>query len=524
MPVVNVYSTSVTSENISRFELLAWVNDCLQSNLTKIEEMSTGAAYCQLTDFLFPNRVPLKKVKWNSRQEVDWMNNWRVLQHAWKQIGIDKPVPVQNLMKAKFQDNLEFLQWFKKFFDANYDGHEYDPTAARNSEEFPAALPGGAMKKMPSAVTTAAAAITRRQAPTINPSQRQVPNAPQKRVPQGLPPIATGQPRMSLGANTNNSPATRRLQSATSNNATARPLLSPSQTNGNRNTTNANVAELNRWKQKAQTLEKELAEVIETAAVYERERNFYFDKLRTIELLCGGCPPNGQVPVQELNKILWESPNAAQERSVDSPQPQGDSIPPPLDSPDARQLHEMMLNHEQGNSNNALNTAHLEDSFLLNNTGDTCGEKSSANQTTENNHHGPPKLDATYDLDKSSAAHQNFTAENVPTETMDAKKEEQIKEPQNIGVDTIVKLEMEEEPNRDIKSASSDERNTTYPVESAFKDLPERKEQQQQGTAHNLTSDKQPEEIKDEWFMEEGQQPEVKQVLDLSDGCTRPHE
>jgi hypothetical protein len=34
---------------------------------------------------------------------------------------------------------------------------------------------------------------------------------------------------------------------------------------------------------------------------------------------------------------------------------------------------------------------------------------------------------------------------------MDAKKEEQIKEPQNIGVDTIVKLEMEEEPNRDIK-------------------------------------------------------------------------
>ena len=62
MPVVNVYSTSVTSENISRFELLAWVNDCLQSNLTKIEEMSTGAAYCQLTDFLFPNRVPLKKV------------------------------------------------------------------------------------------------------------------------------------------------------------------------------------------------------------------------------------------------------------------------------------------------------------------------------------------------------------------------------------------------------------------------------------------------------------------------------
>lgn len=37
-------------------------------------------------------------------------------------------------MKGKFQDNFEFLQWFKKFFDANYDGHAYDPLAARNGE------------------------------------------------------------------------------------------------------------------------------------------------------------------------------------------------------------------------------------------------------------------------------------------------------------------------------------------------------------------------------------------------------
>ncbi|KAL3074818.1 hypothetical protein niasHS_014263 [Heterodera schachtii] len=140
MPVVNVYSTSVTSDNISRNDLLSWVNDCLQSSLTKIEEMATGAAYCQLTDFLFPTKVPLKKVKWNSRSDVDWVHNWRVLQQSWKTIGIDKPVPVQSLIRAKFQDNFEFLQWFKKFFDANYDGHKYDSLAARNFEEFPAAL------------------------------------------------------------------------------------------------------------------------------------------------------------------------------------------------------------------------------------------------------------------------------------------------------------------------------------------------------------------------------------------------
>lgn len=34
-------------------------------------------------------------------------------------------------MKGRFQDNFEFLQWFKKFFDANYGGMEYDAVAQR---------------------------------------------------------------------------------------------------------------------------------------------------------------------------------------------------------------------------------------------------------------------------------------------------------------------------------------------------------------------------------------------------------
>lgn len=40
-------------------------------------------------------------------------------------------MPVDRLIKGRFQDNFEFLQWFKKFFDANYDGREYDGLEAR---------------------------------------------------------------------------------------------------------------------------------------------------------------------------------------------------------------------------------------------------------------------------------------------------------------------------------------------------------------------------------------------------------
>ena len=34
--------------------MLAWVNTNLQSQLGKVEELGTGAAYCQMMDMLFP--------------------------------------------------------------------------------------------------------------------------------------------------------------------------------------------------------------------------------------------------------------------------------------------------------------------------------------------------------------------------------------------------------------------------------------------------------------------------------------
>lgn len=67
-------------------------------------------------------------------------------------------------MKGKFQDNFEFVQWFKKFFDANFDGKEYDPIAARDGIPLVAAegkatavLPSSNLAK-PKPVTTARAA------------------------------------------------------------------------------------------------------------------------------------------------------------------------------------------------------------------------------------------------------------------------------------------------------------------------------------------------------------------------------
>lgn len=49
---------------------------------------------------------------------------------------VSQIIPVEKLVKGKFQDNFEFLQWFKKFFDANYDGREYDPVLTRQGQDI----------------------------------------------------------------------------------------------------------------------------------------------------------------------------------------------------------------------------------------------------------------------------------------------------------------------------------------------------------------------------------------------------
>merc|ERR1719270_890005 len=80
---------------------------------------------------LFPNCVQLKKVKFRTKLEHEYIQNFKVLQASFKRMQVDKIVPVDRLIKGRFQDNFEILQWFKKFFDANYQGGDYDPVGAR---------------------------------------------------------------------------------------------------------------------------------------------------------------------------------------------------------------------------------------------------------------------------------------------------------------------------------------------------------------------------------------------------------
>ncbi|KAF8263705.1 microtubule binding protein [Lactarius quietus] len=125
----------------SRSELLAWLNELLQINYTKIEQCGTGAAYCQILDSIYLD-VPMTRVKMNAKHEYEFIANFKVMQNIFKAKRLDKPIPVEKLVKCKMQDNLEFMQWMKRFWDTNYPGHQYDPVARRRGQptDTPATL------------------------------------------------------------------------------------------------------------------------------------------------------------------------------------------------------------------------------------------------------------------------------------------------------------------------------------------------------------------------------------------------
>jgi RP/EB family microtubule-associated protein len=70
-------------------------------------------------DMLFPGSVPAKRIKYEAKQDYQYIENFKILQSSFKKKGVDKVIPVERLIKGRFQDNFEFAQWFKKVNKTN---------------------------------------------------------------------------------------------------------------------------------------------------------------------------------------------------------------------------------------------------------------------------------------------------------------------------------------------------------------------------------------------------------------------
>nr|XP_026691082.1 microtubule-associated protein RP/EB family member 1 isoform X5 [Ciona intestinalis] len=229
MAAVNVFSTSMTTGNLSRQELVAWVNDSLELNISKIEHLCTGAVYCQFMNMLFGNKMHMKKVKWGSKLEHEYIANFKLLQDCFLKTGVDKVVPIEKLVKGRFQDNFEFVQWFKKFFDANYQGQDYDAKYMRGGAGL--AVSGGAKSQFK---------------PRVETKRTAAPN-----------------PRSSASSRTTVAP--QRIPSASSA---------------------ATNQELSALRLELEEQKEQNREFQSSVEALEKERDFYFGKLRDIEMIC----------------------------------------------------------------------------------------------------------------------------------------------------------------------------------------------------------------------------------------------
>ena len=64
----------------------------------------------------------MSKVNWEARNDYEYVNNYKVLQTAFNKLNIEKKAEVEKLCRGKYQDNLEFMQWFKRFFELHQNG------------------------------------------------------------------------------------------------------------------------------------------------------------------------------------------------------------------------------------------------------------------------------------------------------------------------------------------------------------------------------------------------------------------
>ncbi|KAJ1294965.1 hypothetical protein BS78_01G187100 [Paspalum vaginatum] len=235
---------------VGRNEILAWINTTLQLGLSKVEEAASGAVACQLMDAAHPGAVPMHKVNFDAKTEYDMIQNYKVLQDVFNKLKITKHIEVNKLIKGRPLDNLEFMQWMKRYCDSVNGGFMSSYNASERRESSKGGKETNRRTSVPSHTPAKSASAGHKAQASSHGTKRasgQAANVPQRSAKQPSPANSSG-------------PA----------------------------------------------YDEQITELKLLVDSLEKERDFYFSKLRDIEILCQS-PEVEHVPVHAIQNILYTS-------------------------------------------------------------------------------------------------------------------------------------------------------------------------------------------------------------------------
>lgn len=198
-----------------------------------------------------PGTVNMKKVDFNVRNEWEYVNNYKELQKAFTKMKVDRAFNVNQLSKGKRQDSIEFMQWFKGYWDSVTNGED----VCENYD-----------------------AVERRKL------------------------CKTGDWKRFSQKNNVNTVKERRPLAVSAAKVAPTPTHEPRSIKADRS---CRDEEYNAMRTKIDSMMEEITELKLKVDTAERERDFYFDKLRDIEIMCQA-PELADIPVLRIvEQVLY---------------------------------------------------------------------------------------------------------------------------------------------------------------------------------------------------------------------------
>jgi RP/EB family microtubule-associated protein len=158
------------------------VNRLLSLKYKKIEDLSNGAAFCQIIDAVNPGTVTLARVNFCARLEHDSMENLKILQEAFTKNNLTEPVNVTALSRGHYTAALHVLQFLHAWYHQSGAKPGYDGAARR--AHFHCREPGKPTTGSSGGVPVLNKSLKRKpQPPPVGPIE---PSADLKKVVAGL--------------------------------------------------------------------------------------------------------------------------------------------------------------------------------------------------------------------------------------------------------------------------------------------------------------------------------------------------